>query len=103
MQFQQTGKSPTTAYNLWSDPTSATTTLTTQFNSPGAAYSFTDGGTDATAWNSHTGDMATATGYMVTGAASNTYTFTGAVNSGNITRSTSASGFILWKSLPMLH
>ena len=95
VQFKQTGKSPTTAYNLWSDPTAATTTLTTQFNSPGAAYSFTDGGTDATAWNSHTGDMATATGYMVTGAASNTYTFTGAVNSGNITRSTSASGFIL--------
>jgi len=39
--------------------------------------------------------MSTGTGYMVTGAASNTYTFTGELNSGNITRSTSASGNIL--------
>jgi hypothetical protein len=97
VDVRQTGNSSTTAYNLWSLPNQDANTINSIFSTPGVAYSFTDGGTDATAWNSvATSAMSTGVGYMITGQSSNTYTFTGAATvQAVITVSTSATGYKL--------
>ena len=67
----------------------------TVFSGATNLYKFADGGDDASAWSVASGAMSPAKGYMITGTAGLTRTFTGTIHSTDQTYNPTSTGFCL--------